>query len=143
MDAPTANYPKPTLDDINESKEYIIDLEKFKFNVQIGKINKNSIIFFQINELNSFSNVFYESYYSLDDLKKISKLFRIFDTIDEAYNEFNEIFKNKKLNIEKELNGIILHLNLTNLSSKIEDISLKIEKKNLSIEKSYEKICMN
>ena len=141
MDAPTANYPKPTLDDINESKEYIIDLEKFKFNVQIGKINKNSIIFFQINELNSFSNVFYESYYSLDDLKKISKLFRIFDTIDEAYNEFNEIFKNKKLNIEKELNGIILQLNLTNLSSKIENISLKIEKKNLSIEKSYEKIC--
>ena len=142
MEAPTAYTNKPILDEIIDIKEYTINLKELQFKIQIGKIKKelNNLINFKVEELNSNSNTFYQSSFSLDDLKNISKLFRVYDSIEGAYNELIEILNDKKIFLELNLNDIIIHLNLSNLSSKLEDISLIIKNQSKSIDKSYDSL---
>ena len=142
MEAPTAYTNKPILDEIIDIKEYTINLKELQFKIQIGKIKKElkNLINFKVEELNSNSNTFYQSSFSLDDLKNISKLFRVYDSIEEAYNEFIEILNDKKIFLELNLNDIIIHLNISNLSSKLEDISLIIKNQSKSIDKSYDSL---
>jgi len=131
MDAPTPMFYEPKKEEIEDINEYKIYLNKDEFKVTIGILKNISAISFKIEELNSIKiqNDFYKSVYSLDELKNNNKLFRIFDTVNEAFKEINELFKNKKVFLEiKTSNEIILHLNICNFSSKIEDISLKIIK---------------
>ena len=68
----------------------------------------------------------------MDELKNINKLFRIFDSINEAYNEINDILSNKKIIIKRGLNELNLYLSLSRISSKSEDISLKIKKEDFN-----------
>ena len=142
MEAPTAYTNKPILEEIIDIKEYTINLKELQFKIQIGKIKKElkNLINFKVEELNSNSNTFYQSSFSLDDLKNISKLFRVYDSIEEAYNEFIEILNDKKIFLELNLNDIIIHLNISNLSSKLEDISLIIKNQSKSIDKSYDSL---
>ena len=131
MDAPTPIFYEPKKEEIEDINEYKIYLNKDEFKVTIGILKNISAILFKIEELNSIKiqNYFYKSVYSLDELKNTNKLFRIFDTVNEAFKEINELFKNKKVFLEiKTSNEIILHLNISNFSSKIEDITLKIIK---------------
>ena len=131
MDAPTPMFFEPKKEEIENINEYKIFLNKDEFKVTIGILKNISAISFKIEELNSikFQNYCYKSVFSLDELKNTNKLFRIFDTVNEAFKEINEIFKNNKAFLEiKTSNEIILHLNICNFSSKIEDISLKIIK---------------
>jgi len=131
MDAPTPMFFEAKKEEIEDINEYKIYLNKVEFKVTIGILKNISAISFKIEELNSIKiqNYSYKSVYSLDELKNINKLFRVFDTVNEAFNEINEIFKNKKAFLEiKTSNEIILHLNISNFSSKTEDISLKIIK---------------
>ena len=131
MDAPTPMFYEPKKEEIEDINEYKIYLNKDEFKVTIGILKNISAISFKIEELNSIKiqNDFYKSVYSLDELKNTNKLFRIFDTVNEAFKEINELFKNKKVFLEiKTSNEIFLHLNICNFSSKIEDISLKIIK---------------
>ena len=142
MEAPTAYTNKPILEEIIDIKEYTINLKELQFKIQIGKIKKElkNLINFKVEELNSNSNTFYQSSFSLDDLKNISKLFRVYDSIEEAYNELIEILNDKKIFLELNLNDIIIHLNISNLSSKLEDISLIIKDQSKSIDKSYDSL---
>ena len=142
MEAPTAYTNKPILEEIIDIKEYTINLKELQFKIQIGKIKKElkNLINFKVEELNSDSNIFYQSSFSLDDLKNISKLFRVYDSIEEAYNELIEILNDKKIFLELNLNDIIIHLNISNLSSKLEDISLIIKNQSKSIDKSYDSL---
>lgn len=139
MEAPLPITSEPPLGEIEKGNH---DISKYKINlkskniiVKLGKLKNSQKIIFLIEEPNSLLNYSYKSAFSLDELKKLSKLFRIFDSIDEAYNEFNNILNNKKLLIKEEINEINLHLQLSNLSSKTEDICLKIKKENLTSEK--------
>ena len=137
MDAPTPMFYEPKKEEIEDINEYKIYLNKDEFKVTIGILKNISAISFKIEELNSIKiqNNFYKSVYSLDELKNTNKLFRIFDTVNEAFKEINDLFKNKKVFLEiKTSNEIFLHLNICNFSSKIEDISLKIIKVEFSKE---------
>lgn len=137
MDAPTPMFYEPKKEEIEDINEYKIYLNKDEFKVTIGILKNISAISFKIEELNSIKiqNDFYKSVYSLDELKNTNKLFRIFDTVNEAFKEINELFKSKKIFLEiKTSNEIILHLNICNFSSKIEDITLKIIKVEFSKE---------
>ena len=86
---------------IEEKEEEIKDISECKMNldnknliVKLGKLKNSQKIIFIIEEPNSLKNYCYKSSFSLDELKTLSKLFRIFDSIDEAYNEFNDILNN-------------------------------------------------
>ena len=121
-------------------KEYNFDSESKAFSIKVGKLNNSQKIIFMIQETNHPKNFDYCSDFSLEDLRKLSKLFRIFDSIEEAFNEINNIINNKKIVIKEESNEINLCLTLSNLSSQAEIISIKLKKKNLSNEKINEMI---
>ena len=138
MEAPMPIISKTPL---GEKEEEITDISEYKINidnknliVKLGKLKNSQKVIFIIEEPNSFRNYRYKSSFSLDELKQLSKLFRIFDSIDEAYNEFDHIFKDNKISIKEEESEINLHLQLTNISSKTEDICLKIIKENIKSE---------
>ncbi len=59
----------------------------------------------------------------------MNKVFRIFDTINEAFKEIVGIFKNKNAYLQREMNNIIIHLKILNVFSLKENISLKLKKK--------------
>ena len=131
MEAPSPLTFKPELEEeINDIKEYNLDSNSKSFSVKIGKLNNSQKIVFMIQEINSLQNYNYRSDFSLENLKNLSKLFRIFDSIEEAFNEINNIINNKKIIIKEESNEINLFLTLSNLSSKTETICIKIKTKN-------------
>ena len=70
-------------------------------------------------------------------MKIYSKIFRIFDTIDEAFKEIDEMFKNQNVYLEKDNDDLILHLTISNVFSLKEDISLNIKKETMNKEQSY------
>ena len=141
MEAPSPLTFKPELEEeIKDIKEYNLDSNSKSFSVKIGKLNNSQKIVFMIQEINSLQNYNYRSDFSLENLKNLSKLFRIFDSIEEAFNEINNIINNKKIIIKEESNEINLFLTLSNLSSKTETICIKIKKKNLSNDKINEVI---
>lgn len=131
--------PAPTISNFNiiqeikDIKEYKINSENESFIVKLGKTNNSEKIIFINEDSNTLKKLFYKSDFSLDELKNINKLFRIFDSINEAYNEINDILSNKKMIIKKGLNELNLYLSLSSISSKTEDICLKITKKILII----------
>ena len=118
--------------DIENVAEYMLNINNIKYKVEICiiKENENKKILFTINEVNSFPNYYYTSDFSLDEIKNMNKNFRKFDTIDEAFEELNALFSNKKATLQIESNSIFIHFIIQNLSaSKTEDIYFKIIKK--------------
>ena len=139
MEAPPLITIKPeSKEEIKDLKEYSIKSENKTFQVQIGKLINSQKIIFIIQEIDSLKNYDYNSAFSLEELKSLSKLFRIFDSMEEAFNEINSIINNKKIMIKEESNEINLFLPLSKLSSQTENICIKIKKKNISNEKINE-----
>ena len=130
--------PAPTIsnfnltEEIKDIKEYKINSENESFIVKFGKTNNLEKIIFIIEDSNILTKFFCKSDFSLDELKNINKLFRIFDSINETYNEINGILSNKKIIIKRGLNELNLYLSLSSISSKIEDICLKIKKEDFN-----------
>ena len=139
-EAPLPEKPTPNkeLEKITDIKEYKLFIEAEEYSVKIGKLENSSKILFKLEENKELKNYYYKSEYSLDNLKEINKVFRIFDTINEAFKEINEIFKNKNAYLQKENNEIILHLTISNVFSLKENISLKLKKEIMNKEQSYE-----
>ena len=136
MEIPSITLNPNIEEEIKEINEFKITSGNKTFSVKIGKLINIQKIVIIIQELNSLKNYIYKSEFSLEDLQKTSKLFRIFDSIDEAHNEINEILKNKKVNIQEEETELNFTFSLSNLSSKTEDICLKIKKESLKQEKA-------
>ena len=134
MEAPSPITPKPELEEeMKDIKEYHINFLNKNYLVKLGKLNRSQKIGFIIEQTDDIKNFLFESEFSLEDLKQISKLFRIFDSIDEAFNDISDI----KI-IKVELTEIDINLILTSLISKTENICIQIKKKNLSNEKINE-----
>ena len=139
MEAPSPITLKPEVEEeITDAKEYNINSNNKNFLLKLGKLNNSKKVIFIIQEINSLKSFVYKEEFSLDELRILSKLFRIFDSIDEAFNEICGILNNKKMAIKEESNEINLYLTLSNLSSKTENICIIIKKKSLSLEKINE-----
>ena len=133
-EAPAPMTPKPEPEeDLQDVKEYSINHLDKNYLIKIGKLNKSEKLVFIVQQNDSLKNYIYQSEFALEDLKLLNKLFRIFDSIDEAYKDISGI----KI-IEEESNNININLNLTSLSSKTKDICIKIKKNYLNNEKTNE-----
>ena len=98
--APTPMFFKTEEETIEDIKVYNIFLDKQEFKIELGKMS--SKISIKVEELNPFTNYYYKSDFTLEELKSISKFFRIFNSIGEACDKINAIFKNKKVFIKIE-----------------------------------------
>ena len=133
MEAPPIT-PKPQPEeDIQDIKEYSINYLDKDYLIKLGKLNKSQKLVFIAQQKDCLKNYLYKSDFDIEGLKQLNKLFRIFDSIDEAYNDISEI----KI-IKEELNEITLNLILTSLSSKTEAKCIKVKKNYLNNEKTNE-----
>ena len=108
-------------------KEYILSLNNTEFKVEIIKINESMKLMFIITQVNNITNYYYKCSFSLDELKSLNKIFKIFDTIDEAYNELCILFDNKRVSLQMESHEILIFFHISNISSsKTEEATLKI-----------------
>lgn len=77
--------------DTNEETSYILNFEQSKDKLRIKASEKNS---FPPNE--------FENFYSLEDLIKIDKWFKIFYNIDSLLIELEQLSKNERFSIERK-----------------------------------------
>ena len=128
-------------ENIKNIKKYTINSNNKEFKIQLGILTNIKKIIFNIEESSQINDYDYISDFSLDELKTINKIFKIYDTIDETYNELNELFINQRVSIQYEIQDINLIFSVSNFSSsKTENISLKIKKHILNKEKMNELI---
>ena len=92
---PTNNNLKENINIINE---YKLNIENINYLMKIGKIIKEieELIIFIKNE-NNIDQYYYHNTFSLENLQKINKLFRQFETIDESIDALKEIISEKKM----------------------------------------------
>ena len=108
-------------------KEYIFSLNNREFKTKIVKINENMKLMLMITQINNITNYYYKCTFALDELKSLNKIFRIFDTIDEAFKELCLLFDNKRVSLQIESHEILIILHISNISSsKTEEVILKI-----------------
>ena len=86
---PSANKDTPTLDTANyEIKE---KNDTFSINIEL----KQDLIIFNLNKKNSNYSVPYYNEFDLSNLQKKAKIFKLFESIKEAYEEIKQRFKEK------------------------------------------------
>ena len=99
----------------NKTKEKF-ELEKNNEKFKLVLIIKGSKIGIKIEQENSIPNTVYYKDYSLEDLQKIAKYFKVFDSIDDFFEDFKEKFSknNYELNIEDIEQKIVIKI-ITNI----------------------------
>ena len=121
MEPPTPNI---------KSKEYSLKTEDRAFQI---KLYLSSDITIEANELNKIKGIFYSGKFSLDELVKLSKGFKICEDIKEAYDAIVQIFENKKalINDIKD-NEISIIIKVDLLGGKVQDVTLTLNKKKMN-----------
>ena len=85
-----------------DSKEYILNKDSIKYNIKIAKTKDKLII----------SSINYEKKLNLDDLIKITKLFSICKSIDDAYELLINLFNRNKATIKEIITNKSFKINL-------------------------------
>ena len=125
-----------------KEKEFILLSDNKQYKIKIKII---SDIILEINEVEKISGAYYSNNFSLDNLIKLGKGFRVCDTIEEAYDIIASNIETKKssLTIIKD-NEISLNLKLDLPGGKVEETKLNLYKKeinkNILIEELIKKI---
>ena len=81
---------------IYKSKKFTLKIESKAFNI---KIYLSSNITIDVNESGKINGIFYSNIFSLEDLVKLSKGFRVCEDIKEAYNIISQILENERASI--------------------------------------------
>ena len=118
--------PNPSSNSI--IKEYHIITNNNNFNLSIYFSNS---LFFKLKYFNENEELDkFEKKLSLDDLKKISKWFNIFDSLDEVFSDIIKLIENKQINIiiENNIAKLIFDINM----EKIKEVIINLEKKELT-----------
>ena len=127
-----APIPKPTINtekkDIEFINEYKLNFENIIYLLKIGKIvNEEIIIFVKIE--NMIETVYYQNNFSLENLQKMNKIFRQFDTIDETIDALKDIISDKNIKIKKENDELFIIFKFKKLGKGEEEIIFKLSKK--------------
>jgi len=119
-------HPTPNI----KSKEYTLKTENRTFKI---KLYLSSDITIEANELDKVKGIFYSGKFSLDELVKLSRGFKICEDIKEAYDIIVLIFENEKASItnisENEI-SFIIKVDLP--GGKVQDVTLTLNKKKMN-----------
>ena len=118
-------------------KEIIIDNNKYL--IKLGKmIDKQEELIIFIKEENEISSLYYQDAFSLEQLYKINKCFKFFDSIDETIESLKEIINEKRIQIRK--NDLFLEclIKINKIVKGEEEFTIKLSKNNLSSGKIIE-----
>ena len=140
MEAPTAKSEKDNKNiDFKYEKKFL--LENVNYLIKFGKIKdeKEELIIF-VKEENIISSGYYQESFSLDNLQKISRCFRFFDTIDETIDALKDVIEANKISIKKDLDILNFIVKLNRGGKGEEEVNLKLSKNSLSIGKLVESL---
>ena len=94
----------PNGDNMEEekNKEFVYELnyDNKKYNFTLSLIESNSLIL-KIKENNNNNSEEYKNQCNLNDLKKINKIFKLYDNEVEVFNALNNILNEKQASIQK------------------------------------------
>jgi len=119
--------PKPFIP--LKKKDFQIDLNKGYANLSICCSN-NSISFILNHKNINNECLKFEKTFTFEELNKISKWFRIFDSLEEVYNDIIKLMENKQINISLEENVAKLVFNIN--MEKIKEFDIFLEKRELT-----------
>ena len=91
---------KDEMNTFNNKQEFIITQDNVNIKTIISYNDK--LMSFELKEENIFPKKEYHKITSLDELIKIDKIFRLFDSLEEVLDFFKKIITNKNLSIIKE-----------------------------------------
>ena len=153
IEEPEINKPKENDNNIeeniekylNEVEEYELDFDDEKYNLKTGYSKEKDSISLKItpidakNEKNKNIIIFYEGIFSSENLTKLCKSFRMYDSIEEIFSAFCVIFENKKAYLksnnenenEKDENTLYLVIVVGSVTGKEDEICLNLKKKEI------------
>jgi len=138
METPPPVFQKAEIEEkkIKFINEYNLNFDNINYLLKFGKIKNNveELIIF-IKEENVIDSYFYQQSYSLEELQKKNKSFRLFDSIDETIECLKDIISEKKVLIKKINEVLTIIFILNKLGKGEEEVNFTLTKNNLNIEK--------
>ena len=118
--------PTPQMDNETYIKDmsFPFKLDNIIYTVKIGKM-KEYLVINLTNESNI--NIHYTSYFTLDELKNISKSLRYYDNIKDIISFMEEKMKTNEVFLKKENSIISIEFKILSPNGKIENISLELK----------------
>ena len=126
MTAPISIAEKPTLNTF--TNEYKISSNNNQYLIKISYSDKITIT---INEIDSILSFYYIADLTLLSLIKLNKIFKMFDTLDEAYHFFKTIFDKNKINIYVSGLNLTCGIKIISLIGQEEEIIIPFVKKDM------------
>ena len=123
-----------------DKKEFKLSNEKVEYIVEIGKLSSTENLGIKLKENISSTKVYYSNIFNLEELRNIHKSFRMFDNINEAISNIQDIFEEKKVNLKIENDNIFLILKNNKIGRGEDLISIKLNKTSLSLEELNENL---
>lgn len=138
---PTMNNNK---EDAKFIKEYKFNSDNINYILKIGKVvNENEEMIIFVEDKNKINSCYYQNSFSLKNLQIMYKIFRQFDTIDEAINVLKDIISDKQITILKEEDNLSIIFKFQNLRKQIEEINFILRKNNKETGKIIDNLISN
>ena len=112
-------------------KDFKLSHEKTEYIIEVGKTSTQEKLGLKLKE--SSSNVYYSTYFNLEELQNVSKYFRCFDNINEAITSIQDIFEEKKCSLKIENNNVFLMIKVPKIGKGEDLIQLQLNKCSLSL----------
>ena len=113
-----------------ENINYLIIFDKLK--------DKEEELIIFVKEENVISSGYYQESFTLDNLQKLNKSFRLFDTIEETIDALKDVIEDNKISIKKDLDILNFMVKFNKAGKGEEEVNLKLSKNSLSIGKIVE-----
>ena len=119
--------PKPTIP--TKMKDFPISIGKDGFNLSIY-CSQDSMKFILNRRDKNDDPLKFEKSFTFEELTKISKWFKIFDSLEEVYEDIIKLMENKQINInlEESIAKLVFNINM----EKIKEFDIFLEKKELT-----------
>ena len=136
METPTIHVELNQENNITFVNEFNLEFDNLKYLIKFGKSsNKEEELIIYIKEENILNSEYYQNYYTLQQLQKINKYFRVFDNIDETIENFKDIISEKRL-IIKNINDVLyITVKINKIGKGEEEINLEFKKSKLGTDK--------
>jgi len=128
---------------LNKKQEYDLESNGENYILEIGYSSNNDSILLKIIPLKNKDKeniiIYYESLFSLNELTKLCKSLRMYDSIEEIFSAFCSIFENKKEYIKKraendnedDINSLDLVIVVGSVIGKEDEIILNLSQKQI------------
>ena len=115
----------------SSKKDFKLSHEKTEYIIEVGKTSTQEKLGLKLKE--SSSDVYYSTFFNLEELQNVSKYFRCFDNINEAITSIQDIFEEKKCSLKIENNNVFLMIKVPKIGKGEDLIQLQLNKCSLSL----------